>query len=372
MPTLFGQAFSRAELLERVGDIDQVAGITRLVHDEGPERGVELLRFRTGSGLDFDVLPGRGLDLAHASFQGVPLAWISATGIPHSRHFEPAGLGWLRSFFGGLVTTCGLLNAGNPGRDPDHDMLTAGIGTEDSEVVKLGLHGRVNNTPARNVAADCHWDGDDYLLTAFGRVREAIVFGENVELTRRILAIAGESSIQIHDEVTNRGHDTMPHMMLYHINLGWPVVSSTSELVVSGSRVEPRDANAAPGIGRCHEFCEPRPTYPEEVYYHGLDPDGDGFCQAGVINRELFGGFGVGVTYAGASLPELVQWKFQKRGTYVCGIEPANCRVTGRADEREAGRLKFIEPGQTITYDLLISVLDGAQACDAFRASARR
>ncbi len=371
MPTYAGREYRRQELLELVGDMDQIAGISRLEYTEGPERGVEVLRFRTGA-LEFDVLPGRGLDVANASYQGLPLAWISAVGIPSAAHFEPAGLGWLRSFFGGLVTTCGLLNAGSPGADPDHDTLSAGIGTEDTQVVKLGLHGRVNNTPARNVAADAHWDGDDYLLTAYGRVREAIVFGENVELVRRILAVAGEPTIQIHDEVTNRGHDSMPHMLLYHLNLGWPVVSPTSELVVSGSEVEPRDEAAAPGLSDCRRFEPPRPTFPEQVYYHRLVPDSDGLCQAGIINHELRGGFGVGITYRADTLPELVQWKSMKRGTYVCGLEPANCRVTGRADERAAGRLRFLEPGETVRYDVMIHVLDGPSACAEFEQAARR
>jgi hypothetical protein len=372
MPRLFGADFTRSALCELVGDIDQVAGVTRLEFTEGPERGVELLRFRTGSGLDFNVLPGRGMDIAHASYQGLALAWMSAVGIPHSAHYQPPGLGWLRSFYGGLLATCGLLSAGAPGADPEHDNINAGVATEDTATVKLGLHGRVNQTAARNVWADGCWEGDDYLLTASGRVREAIVFGENVELLRRVQAVAGESAVTLVDEVTNRGHDTQPHMMLYHINLGWPVVSPASRLVTSAPEVEARDAVAAPGLAQCHRFEPPQPTYPEQVFYHQALPDDAGQCQAGIINRELRGGFGVGITYRAAELPELVQWKSMKRGTYVCGLEPANCRVTGRADERAAGRLKFIEPGQTISYQVRIEVLDGPADCQRFEAAAAR
>ncbi|MCC7492589.1 MAG: aldose 1-epimerase family protein [Fimbriimonadaceae bacterium] len=372
MPHLGGRKMGWAELGEYLGDPSQLAGIDRLEYAEGPERGVELLRFRTGSGLDFDLLPGRGLDISHATYQGLPLAWISATGIPHSAHFEPPGLGWLRSFYGGLLSTCGLLSAGAPGTDPEHDTLYAGIGTEDSAVVKLGLHGRVNNTAARNVAADCHWDGDDLLLTAYGRVREAIVFGENVELVRRVLAVAGEPTLQIHDEVTNRGHAAMPHMMLYHLNFGWPVVSPDSVLLTCAQHVEPRDAVAAPGLPDCHGFVAPQASYPEQVYYHQQIADAAGFCHAAIVNRDLRGGFGIGLTYRGATLPELVQWKSMQRGTYVCGLEPANCRVTGRADERAAGRLRWLQPGEKVAYDLMLTVLDGPAAVQAFEAQLQR
>ncbi|MBI2299354.1 MAG: aldose 1-epimerase family protein [Armatimonadetes bacterium] len=331
MPRLFGSDYTRAALMELVGHMDQVAGVDRLEYAEGPERNVGLLRFRT---------------------------------IPHSAHFEPPGLGWLRSFCGGLVTTCGLTNAGAPGSDPEHNTLYAGIGTEDTEVVKLGLHGRVNNTAARRVAADCHWDGDDYLLTASGKVREAIVFGENVELTRRILAVAGENALQIHDEVTNHGHDSVPHMMLYHINLGWPVVAPESVLYTGGAPVEPRDAAAAPGLDACHRFEAPQASYPEQVFYHSMTPDSSGFCHAAIVNRGLFEGFGVEISYSAESLPQLVQWKSMKRGTYVCGLEPSNSQVRGRDIERAAGRLRFLEPGETVTYDVEIAVVVGPVECE--------
>jgi len=349
MPSLFGYQLTAEELRERVGSLSQVAGIERLQFTEGPERGVDLLRVRTGGGLTYDVVPGRGMDIAHASYNGIPLAWMSAQGIPNAHGFEPAGLGWLRNFFGGLVTTCGLLNAGSPGADPDHEILYAGIGTEDTQQVKLGLHGRVNNTPARRVAADTQWEDDDYLLMAYGCVQESIVFGENLELARRILSVAGDNAIRIHDEVTNHGFDSMPHMMLYHINLGWPIVSADSTLITSGdpAEVTPRDAVAAPGLEQCYSFEEPRASYPEQVFYHALQPDEDGYCQAGIINHNLLGGLGVGLAWSQDTLPNLVQWKSMKRGTYVCGLEPSNCRVTGRADERAAGTLRYLEPGET-------------------------
>ncbi|MBI5835597.1 MAG: aldose 1-epimerase family protein [Armatimonadetes bacterium] len=372
MPRLYGADLSRRDLCQLVGDMSQVAGVSRMEYAEGPERGVEVLRFRTGSGLDFDVLPGRGMDIANASYHGRPLAWMSANGIPHSAYYEPEGLGWLRGFFGGLLTTCGMLTAGGPSEDPEAAPMPAGAPTEVPGTVRLGLHGRVNQTPARGVSADGYWDGDDYLLCAQGRVRESIIFGENVELLRRIQATAGEPTIRIVDEVTNRGHQTMPHMMLYHMNIGWPVVAPASRVVVSAGGTEPRDAVAAAGLAACRGFERPSTEFPEQVFYHQAEPDARGLCQVGIINPALDGGLGVGITYRAAELDQLVQWKSMAAGTYVCGLEPANCRVGGRADERAAGRLKFIEPGQTITYVLTIAVLDGEAACAAFALSAER
>lgn len=359
MPRLFDSFWTRAELQAQVGDMTQVAGISRQEYAEGPERGVEVLRFRTGSGLDFDVLPGRGMDISAAHYHGRPLAWLSPTGVVHSARFEPEGFGWLRGFGGGLLATCGLLNVGSPGADPSHPM-PSGVPTEEPGETHVGLHGRIGWTPARAVAADCHWDGDDYLLCAQGRLREVMVFGENVELLRRVQATAGQKRIRIVDEVTNHGYQTMPLMLLYHINLGWPVVSAQSRLLTSPGRVEARDDAAAAGLAEHARFEGPQAEFAEQVFYHALEPDARGYCRAAVVNDALGGGFGVGVTWRAAELDQFAQWKCLQRGTYVCGLEPANCRVGGRAEERAAGRLKVIEPGQTIAYDVSLEVLDGA------------
>jgi hypothetical protein len=71
---LFGRALTRRELRRRVGRTEQVAGITPLAFDDGPARGTRALRFRTGGGLAFDVLPDRGLDLGAAEYRRVPIA----------------------------------------------------------------------------------------------------------------------------------------------------------------------------------------------------------------------------------------------------------------------------------------------------------
>ena len=48
---------------------------------------------------------------------GRPLAWRSPTGNIAPGLYEPQGIGWLRGFHGGLLTTCGLRNTGIPSDD---------------------------------------------------------------------------------------------------------------------------------------------------------------------------------------------------------------------------------------------------------------
>ena len=153
---LFGRPLTRRELRRRVGRPEQVAGITPMAFDDGPARGTRAQRFRTGGGLGFDVLPDRGMDLGAAEYRGVPVAWLSHTGVVAPSFYEPRGEGWLRSFGGGLLVTCGLQNVGPPGE-------------RDGE--PLGLHGRVSNIPASNVSREERWDEAGCVLLARGEVR---------------------------------------------------------------------------------------------------------------------------------------------------------------------------------------------------------
>jgi len=109
MAELFGTTLSRAEILARVGDISQICDARRMTLSEGRASGVETVEVYTGSGLRFTVVPSRGMDISHASFRGIPLAWRSSVGETSPFLFQPEGYEWLRSFFGGLLTTCGMI-----------------------------------------------------------------------------------------------------------------------------------------------------------------------------------------------------------------------------------------------------------------------
>src|SRR5215204_1951267 len=183
--TLYGRTLAAGDLLRRVGRLEQVAGIEPFVFDDGHERGVRALRVRTGTGFSFTVIPDRGLDIGAAEYNGMALAWSSPTGVVGPWYREPEGEGWLRSFHGGLLVTCGLQNVGPPGEIS-------------------GLHGRISNTPASHVSREARWDQRGCcVLEARGEVRESRVFGANLVLRRTISARLGESLISIEDTVHN-------------------------------------------------------------------------------------------------------------------------------------------------------------------------
>lgn len=353
MPTLFGRSWSKQELLRHVGDITQLAGVELLSFEDGAPRGVRLARFRTGSGLDFDVLLDRGMDIGRAAYRGEALAWQSATGPISPAFFEPEGGGWLRGFHGGLVTTCGLTYLGAPCVD---------------EGVSLGAHGRASYTPAEGVWVDAEWQGDDYVMWAQGRLREAAVFGENIRMHRRIWTRLGESRIYIDDTVENLGDEPAPHMLLYHINIGFPVLAEGSRVVIPSRKVTPRDPDAERELDRYASVEAPIAGYREAVFYHEVEGR-DGFATAGVVGGVGESARGIIIRYSQETLPRLIQWKMMGHGQYVMGLEPANCLVEGRAKERERGSLVYLAPGESRNYRVEIAVLTSDDEARKWEAS---
>ncbi len=351
MATMFGTTYSRRELEQRVGHLSQIAGVRLMQLQEGKEAGVRIAEVRSGSGLRFQISLDRGMDISVAEYKGLSLAWRSPQGDVHPSHFDPSGMGWLKSFPGGLMTGCGLTTAGAPCTDAGEE---------------LGIHGRLSNLPASNTQTQTEWNGDQCVFRVSGVIRENVIFKENLVLYRTIEVELGKSIIMLRDKVVNEGFRRSPLMMLYHINLGWPLLDDGTDLHLNARSMKSRDAEAEKGIASATTIPTPVSGYKEQVFYHDLIADDNGFASAVLANRKL--GLGAFVRYRQKELPRFIQWKMVAEGEYVLGFEPANCLVEGRARERERGTLQFLEPGETREFIVHIGVLDGNTQIDQFKS----
>jgi len=309
---------------------------------EGPETGVLAAQIRTGSGFAFTVLPDRGMDLGYAEYRGMPLCWRSATGEIQAAMYEPEDQGWLRGFSGGLMATCGLTQAGWVST------------TEDGAA--LGLHGRASYLQARGVHVDGEWDGDDYVMWVQGKTRQTVLYGENIQLTRRVWARLGENRLFVDDVVENVGHERVPHMLAYHVNGGFPILDDGAELVSTSEGVEPMSDDSTDAVADYPIYHAPQKDWPAKVLLHRPRADADGWAQTSLLNRRL--GLGLYVKQKPEQLPFLWQWKQTGQGAYVTGIEPANCTGRGQSDDRAQGTLQFLEPGERRVYNVEIGVLE--------------
>jgi hypothetical protein len=348
MARLYGREWTRAELSRYVGDMAQVAGVRAVAYQDGPELGVRALEFRTGGGLAFTVLADRGMDVGLAEIRGVPVSILTAVGYVHPAYFEAPGMNWLRTFQGGLFVTCGLDTSGFPSYDAGAD---------------FGLHGRAAALPARGLSFDADWEGDEFVLRARGRMRQVSVHGEHLQLTREIGARLGENRFTIHDVVENLGTRPEPHMIVYHFNVGFPLLAEGAELVVRPGLDAGRDILTDQDVPDYRQAIAPTPMFAEQVFLHDTTPGPDGRVTAAVVNRDFNGGRGLAlaIRYSKDELPYLWQWRCMRERLYVFGVEPSNADIRGRAHNRQQGTLVELAPGERREYHLEVEVADSAE-----------
>jgi hypothetical protein len=143
--------------------------------------------------------------------------------------------------------------------------------------------------------------------------------GENLVLRRTVTAEVGGNRVRIADTVTNEGWTDAGHMLLYHCNLGWPLISDAATLVVPSAEARPRGADAAAALPEWARLGPPTPGFREQVYCHtGFSAD------AVIVVDNPRAGLRLELRFSVRTLPALVQWKMNGEGQYVLGLEPAN------------------------------------------------
>lgn len=368
MVELYGRTLTRRDVAARAGVLAQFAGVRLVELADGGERGVRMLEFRTGSGLRFTVMVDRGFDVAECEHAGRAVGWNSAAGFPHPGLHEyegEGGLGFLRSF-SGLLATCGLDHFGFMHSDKADQYYYPPRKTVDAS-----LHGRAAFLPARLLSYGERWEGDECTLFAEGEVRQAAVFGENLALVRRIEAAMGGNSFTIQDRVENRGFARTPHMLLYHVNVGYPVVDEGSRYlapIIQPIWASHVDRYRSQRVGY---RTLPAPQWPflEQVWEHAMAADAAGVVPVAVVNDRL--GFGFLMESRLGELPVHLQWQNFAAGGYCMGIEPGTNHVAGKGFARERGECIELEHGEFRDYVTRYEVLDGAEAIAAAESRIR-
>ena len=324
-----------------IGNLSQLFDVKTYRFTGGRREGVEAVDVSTGGGLEFTVTPGRCMDFYQLKFRGKNLNFITPNGITAAPFCETDKNLFLRSFAGGFLTTCGLTTIGEGGED----------GGE-----MLPLHGRIHAAPAEIFSADVSVVDSVPQALIKGTMREAVLFGDCLTLTRVITCRYGENKLSFIDTVENIGYRSTPHMILYHFNMGYPLLSDKAKLIIPTNGIQPCNAHAAVTQTRWNQLEAPQPGMEESCFYHDLHADADGFAAVGVDNPAEH--IGVRIRFDRKALPYFVQWRMLGSGEYVTGLEPANATIDGRAQARAEGKLPFLQPGEKITYHFEIEAFD--------------
>ena len=335
---------------DKVGKVSQVGGIETAVLDNGISRGMRVAWINTGSGLRFKVLIDRAMDIADAAYNQYNLAWLNHAGFPSPQPFSDKGVDWLRTFGGGLVTTCGLSHVGGPEKDAFGER---------------GVHGNISNIPAEIVSIvqpDPENGNMDMSIT--GIIRESKIFGPALELRRTISATLGVPGFKIHDEISNRGNTPAPHMILYHCNFGWPFADKGSQLIWKGKMLT-RDGNDflnGEAFKTCPDTLSNHSGNGEEVAVVDIEASETGHCICGLHNPMLE--LAVAIQFDKKELPWMTNWQHWGKGEYVTGLEPGSHPPIGQSKARENETLIFIAPGERIQYNLSFQAIQGNENID--------
>jgi hypothetical protein len=303
--------------------------------------GARIVEVYNSSGLALTLLPDRAMDIWAASYNGQPLTWLSP-GSPHAPDF---GAQWLRQFNGGLLTTCGLSHAGQPE-------------TDDQTGEQRDLHGLFTRSRATGISIEAGWQGEQYIAELSCTVAQAALYGEQLRVRRTYRMTLGEPAIDLYDVVDNLDDVPVPLMLLYHFNVGYPLVRAGAQIAAPTAQVYPHDDTARAGLERWTEYDAAEPNYVEQVFYHHLKTGADGWATVALHNPDFGIELGWDTTYA----PYFTQWKNIRRGIYVSGIEPGNCIPEGQNAARASGRLVRLERGETHRFHNQIRILPDAAA----------
>jgi hypothetical protein len=305
------------------------------------------------------------MDVGYCEYKGIPLGWIPPTLLPGGWFFEQqTEFGWLRTAMGGLCTSCGLLHIGNPETDSIAQYKFPGRQEE-----RYGVHDRIAMLPAQLLSYGETWEDDECWLKANGKVIQAQVYAENLVLHRTYSACLGEKRYFMHDEVFNEGHYPTPHMLLYHLNFGFPFVDEGSHLIAT--LCQPPEAMVSSknlvSRGDYAIFTAPMEKANLEVFQLRLRADKNGIAGVAIINPNLSeNGMGVYIRYKPEQFPNFIETRMMGEGQYFVSLEPCT-NGFGRAELRRKKEMIILQPGECRKYDLEIGVLEGKEEIKSFQ-----
>ena len=318
-----------------IGHESQLYGVeeVRLVGGKGD--GMRLLNVKNGQGLEFTVSADRCADISRLSFKSVNFGYFSPCGYVAPAYYDSVGAGFLKSFTAGFLTTCGLTAVGSPCTDAGEE---------------TPLHGTIGNTPAELVN---YWT-DDKAIHIIARIRDAQIFGRQLLLDREFYIPLDKNELTITDTVTNIGAGEVPLQMLYHFNVGYPLLDENTVLTIPSTEVTPRNDHAAEDIANWMNMEKPQADYEERCYFHKMQ----GNTEVKVYNPNLKKG--LVMCYDADILKYFTEWKMMGVHDYVLGVEPGNTLPDGRDVMRAKGLLETLSAGAKKTHSVTFKFTEEA------------
>jgi hypothetical protein len=308
---------------KKLGNINQIACTKRIEYKNGKANSVLAILCKNER-LSFTLLESMALDIFDLSYAGNNMSFISKNGLVSRNLANTNAFDFSKSFSGGFLYTCGLDNIGKP------------------EEGKL-LHGSFSSIPALITKEQTLIENGKIVLEVEGEIRDTALFSKDISVARNYKIYSNK--IILTDKLINRGFLDQDIIMLYHFNLGYPMVDSCTRFNANISNTECRTEHCVPGTYNI--MSEPVDKCFEEVFIHSIDEDA---AKIEVENTRLKQK--IIFSYSTKFLKYLMEWKSMQSGDYVLGIEPA----TSHLDDK---RFITLKNGQSIENQITIDFVAG-------------
>jgi hypothetical protein len=334
----------------------------------GREEGVQFISINTGK-LTITIIPTRGMGILDVSYGTVDkdgtknrqrIGWQS----PVQEIVNPAfmnlnargGLGWLEGF-NEFMCRCGLENVGQPGKD---EIIT---NTGAKAEIDLTLHGKIANIPARNLELVVDTK-PPFRIRIRGQVSERMMFGPKLDLFTEISTEPGSMEFRIEDKVVNAGSQPHEFQVLYHTNIGKPLLGEGARFLAPVNKVTPVNAHSAKDVKTFSHVAGPTPGIIEQAYFMHPIAGKDGNTIALIHDKAQE--HGLSMRWAVKQLPYLTLWKntAAEEDGYVIGIEPGTSFPNMRKVERKMGRVPTLAGGASHTMTIDFAVHDSAASLE--------
>ncbi len=269
----------------KISNFEQVASIRRYTVTDGRAQGLKVLDCDNGK-IRFLLNESKNLDVMQLYHEGQNVSFLSKNA------FTAREIGFLKRFEGGMLYTCGLDSVG---------------GREGFE-----LHGGLHNTPAEIVRAECTQEG----ITIESVTRVTSLFGENLVLKRKIFSAIGSESFTLEDTLENAGFKEENYCLLYHVNVGYPMLDEGGRVELNAKSVTPRNDWSAKHAATWNTMESPVDDFEETCYFVEMNEG-----KARYENPALRKAFEL--EYDKEALPCFIEWKSMVSGDYALGLEPA-------------------------------------------------
>jgi len=353
---LHGQSkFDPSHVRAYFPSLEAYCGVRLVTLQDGVGRGVRVLEIRTGGGLEAEIVVDRGFDLGRVSLNAKTISWHGTNGYRAPWLLDlhgDRGMGFLRGI-DGFMTTCGLDHI----RQPETEKF-AHSPVHPTGEIDFPLHGDGAFQPARIVGYGVNDDAEDPHIWCEGEIVQSVHFGHSLRLRRRYTFPIGSNQIMIDDQVKNIGAVSATHMLLYHFNIGHPLVGNGSVIRVPHSRQTWQSQEHDPFA----PISVPSEMQPNQISVHEFaDHTEAGQC---VVENQN-SGLRLELNLSRDTLPNLQILRMPSAGIYGVGIEPCTHGQRTRAEVRKAGEMSLLQRGAERIYSLSFSFEDIGNSFEA-------